>query len=133
MKKNRILIILIALIVTVMLSVTTSCNKKKQCDCQLSSPCPWCNVDNPLEELTWMKTLIEKSCELPSGSFKIYACLLEDGSQAFLFDIMPTSSDHARQLMNCKGETIGHINGMDGVVSGDFNVDWTSLILIYIK
>ena len=117
----------------VMLGVTAGCNKEKQCDCQMSSPCPWCNVDNPLEELPWMKTLIENSCELPHGSFNIYACLLEDGSQAFLFDIRPTSSDHPRQLKNCKGESIGHINGMDGVVSGDFNVDWNSLKLIYVK
>ena len=80
-----------------------------------------------------MKTLIENSCELAPGSFKIYACLLEDGSQAFLLDIMPTCSDHPRQLKNCKGETIGYNNGMDGVVSGDFNVDWNSLKLIYVK
>ncbi len=102
-------------------------------NCQLSSPCPWCNVDNPLEELPWMKTLIEEGRELPSGSFNIYVCLLEDGSQAFLLDIRPTCSDHPRQLMNCKGENIGHISGMDGSVSGDFNVNWNSLILIYKK
>ena len=133
MKKDRKHVIILSLIVMVMLGVTTSCNKEKQCDCQMSSPCPWCNVDNPLEELPWMKTLIENSCELAPGSFKIYACLLEDGSQAFLFDIIPTCSDHPRQLINCKGETIGYNNGMDGVVSGDFNVDWNSLKLIYVK
>lgn len=124
---------LLPIIMVLLLQFQTSCSKNSKCDYQLSSPCPWCATDNPLEELPWLKKLIEECCELPLGSFNIYACLLEDGSQAFLFDIRPTSSDHPRQLMNCKGETIGHINGMDGLVSGDFDVDWNSLVLIYMK
>lgn len=108
----------------------TGCGKEKeyQCTTKVNEPCAWCEVSNPLEDLPWMKNLVENGCT-NRQELRIYVCRMTDGRQVFF--IADNYSDGFEFLMNCKGETIGKRGGIAGIVEGDWDIDWDSKKLIY--
>ena len=104
------------------------CGKKYQCTAKVNEPCAWCEVSNPLEDLPWMKNLVENGCT-NHQELRIYVCRMTDGRQVFF--IADNYDDGFEYLMNCEGETIGKRGGIAGIVEGDWDVDWDSKKLIY--
>lgn len=122
---------LLPIIMVLLLQFQTSCSKNSKCHYQLSSPCPWCEVENPIEELPWLRNLIVNNCDNFPCGLRVYTCSLLDDTPAILLNTSPRCTDGYWSLRNCKGEQIGVQGGIAGETEGEFKVDWNSLNLIY--
>lgn len=105
-----------------------ACGKGTKCSTKVNEPCQWCEVSNPVKDLAWLNDYVDKTCFI--SGVRVYVCRMNDGRQAF-FITSPGIYDGFEMLYNCKGELIGKSGGIDGIVEGDWNVDWSSRKLIY--
>lgn len=125
MKTNVLKIALLALVAVGMLGIS-SCKKGGEaytnCHCQ---------VENPLTDLGWLKDkVIEFDTPGYIPSIKVYTCKYQTNKDGFFFEEVGVS-DGQQYLYDCKGNLLCIIGGIIGRVDTVYNVDYTSLQLIY--
>ena len=124
MKKVFLSLALLALAAVGMLSIS-SCEKEETCsDCH-------CQVEAPLTDLGWLKDkVIEFDYPAHVPSMKVYTCKYQNNKDGFFFEEVGVR-DGQQYLYDCKGNLLCIIGGILGRVDTVYNVDYTSLQLIY--
>ncbi len=112
-----------AALLTGVLLLFAGCEKEK-------NKCEFCGVNNPLEELEWLKENIkemEKSV-LPASISK---CLYQNNKQGFLFTSCENNPDNMTVLVDCSGKILCAIGGYAGKKDTIYNIDGNSIETIY--
>lgn len=125
MKTNVLKIAVLVLASVGMLSIS-SCEKEKETcsDCH-------CQVEDPLTDLGWLKDkVIEFDYPAHVPSMKVYTCKYQNNKDGFFFEEVGVR-DGQQYLYDCKGNLLCIIGGFAGRVDTVYNVDYTSLQLIY--
>ena len=128
MKKVFLSLALLALVTVGCVSATTM--KKKKEKEETCSDCH-CQVEAPLTDLGWLKDkVIEFDYPAHVPSMKVYTCKYQNNKDGFFFEEVGVR-DGQQYLYDCKGNLLCIIGGIVGRVDTVYNVDYTSLQLIY--
>jgi hypothetical protein len=93
-----------------------------------------CNVDNPLQDLPWLKQFIDEIKDIESGydvpHMRIYQCTYKDGT-GFLINDCVGCPDAGLNLVNCEGTSLCVLYGLAGDPCTEFEIDFESMKLIW--
>ena len=89
-------------------------------------PLKVCGVDNPLEDLPWLKEIVDYANTYKTHT-KIFQCEYRDGI-GFLVGLHMNAGDFTIDLTNCEGEVLCHWGGFDGNPCREFGMKpWTPI------
>ena len=123
MKTSNIISLLSAALLTGTLLLFAGCEKEK-------NKCKFCGVENPLEDLAWLKTIVLEMEKSPMTS-SISKCLYQKDKQGFLFTSCVNCPDNMTVLVDCSGEILCAIGGYAGKKDTIYNIDGNSIEIIY--
>jgi hypothetical protein len=90
----------------------------------------FCQVDNPLEDLIWLKNIVD-AMKSNRSKAEIYRGIY-DGKDGFLIDMCVKCPDGLVQFMSCGGAVLCEFGGIDGrITCPDFEQKTTNLELIF--
>ena len=124
MKKFRTLSILLIALFTG--TIFLSCND----DNEEKGTCTFCGVENPLEDLVWLKQIKEEMAN-DIAPAKISSCLYQNDKEGFLINNCVTCPDYGENLYDCQGNCIGVIFGYGGRTYESYAIDRYSIKIIY--
>ncbi|HNZ81627.1 MAG: DUF6970 domain-containing protein [Bacteroidales bacterium] len=75
----------------------------------------FCNVNNPLEELNWLKQLVNDNKENEVRA-EIYKCIY-DSTEGFIIDLCVQCPDGLVEFRDCTGNILCEFGGFDGRVT----------------
>ncbi|WP_154852178.1 hypothetical protein [Cyclobacterium xiamenense] len=81
--------------------VLISCEKD---DCSPKNPC---EVQNPIQELPWLKEAID---EVRTDEYAYYSTALYQGERIFFFGNCDPLANYASIIRNCAGDELGNTN-----------------------
>ena len=93
--------------------------------------CTFCNVENPLTELPWLKSLVQFYSTDTLHRSSISTCLYDSGKEGFLIADCIDCPDAGLDFMDCAGNDIGVLFGITGNDYAKYNIDKNSIKLIY--
>jgi hypothetical protein len=105
----------ITVIILLLAGSISSCSKKE-------SPEPWCDVNNPLTDLPWLKEFVHSSEQMP-GMFKdISQCTYNNGIEGFLITPCVNCFSYVIVLYSCDGTVLQETG--EGTSTEAFFEEW---------
>lgn len=105
------------------------CEKEKKTE---ENKCAFCSVNNPLEELEWLKSkIIFFSQDDWTTHSSISSCIYDGNKEGFIIAECEDCPDFGVSLYACDGTNLCHFWGFTGKPCENHTIDSKSIRLIY--
>jgi hypothetical protein len=101
MNKMKTILNLTKSVILVFSLALISCEKE---DCL---PTSICEVQNPIEELAWLKEAID---EVRNDEYSYYSTALYQGERVFFYGNCDPTANYVSFIRNCAGDNLGNTN-----------------------
>ena len=100
------------------------CEKEK-------NKCEFCGVDNPIEDLAWLKTRVDTFSQHKESRSSIRTCKYDTDKEGFIIEDCENCPDLGVSLFACDGTHLCHFFGFSGKPCENHTIDTSSIELIY--
>jgi hypothetical protein len=91
-----------------------------------------CNVENPLEDIAWLKQIKTNFKQSASATKKQIIQYTYNNETVFMIDVCNGCADNLTTVYNCEGNVICEFGGIAGLnTCPDFDKNSTNKIIIY--
>ena len=104
------------------------CEKEKKTE---ENKCAICGVGNPLEDLTWLKTMADTFSQHKENRSSIRTCKYDINKEGFIIADCENCPDLGVSLFACDGTHLCHFFGISGKPCESHMIDTNSIKLIY--
>lgn len=90
--------------------------------CEKTEKCTFCNVENPLTDLEWLKTTVVEMTE-SAEHCSVSKCNYQTDKQGFIISFCDNCPDNMVSLTDCAGNTLCNIGGYAGFRDTIYNIE----------
>lgn len=90
--------------------------------CEKTEKCTFCNVENPLTDLEWLKTTVAEMAE-SAEHCSVSKCNYQTDKQGFIISFCDNCPDNMVSLTDCTGNTLCNIGGYAGFRDTIYNIE----------
>ena len=98
--------------------------------CEKTEKCTFCDVENPLTELAWLKTTVAEMAKSDEHC-SVAKCTYQIDKQGFLLSPCDNCPDNMVSLMDCSGNLLCNIGGYAGFQDTIYNINNESVEVIF--
>ena len=90
--------------------------------CEKTEKCTFCNVENPLTDLEWLKKTVAEMTE-SAEHCSVSKCNYQTVNEGFLISFCDDCPDNMVSLADCTGNTLCNIGGYAGFQDTIYNIE----------
>ena len=122
MKKTKVLKGLLPFFLAAMALSMTACEKTEKCT--------FCNVENPLTDLEWLKKTVAEMTE-SAEHCSVSKCIYQTDKQGFIISFCDNCPDNMVSLTDCTGNTLCNIGGYAGLQDTVYKIKNETIEIIF--
>lgn len=98
--------------------------------CEKTEKCTFCNVENPLTDLEWLRTTVAEMTE-SAEHCSVSKCIYQTDKQGFIISFCDNCPDNMVSLTDCTGNTLCNIGGYAGLQDTVYKIKNETIEIIF--
>lgn len=98
--------------------------------CEKTEKCTFCNVENPLTDLEWLKKTVAEMTE-SAEHCSVSKCIYQTDKQGFIISFCDNCPDNMVSLTDCTGNTLCNIGGYAGLQDTVYKIKNETIEIIF--